>query len=51
MIHNINEYLIRFYRELAQHLVLHGMHDLKLDASGQLSSSVEKVRYLTLYIY
>ncbi|KAI9559687.1 hypothetical protein GHT06_013692 [Daphnia sinensis] len=26
-------------QELAQHLVLHGMHDMKLDASGQLSSS------------
>ncbi|XP_046463328.1 uncharacterized protein LOC124209404 isoform X7 [Daphnia pulex] len=29
-------------QELAQHLVLHGMHDLKLDSSGQLSCSVEK---------
>ncbi|EFX63865.1 hypothetical protein DAPPUDRAFT_334885 [Daphnia pulex] len=31
-------------QELAQHLVLHDMHDLKLDSSGQLSCSVEKVR-------
>ena len=35
----ITKFLI-FFRELSQHLLLHGLHDLKLDSSGHLLSSL-----------